>query len=96
MKAKSSSIYREQPSQLILRDHLAIDRTRLANERTLLAWWRTGLTLVIAGVTLIKLFPETPWMVDGGYVMVPLGFCTLGFGMLRYLTMRRIIQQKDR
>ena len=82
--------------QLILRDHLAIDRTRLANERTLLAWWRTGLTMVIAGVTLIKLFPDTAWMVDGGYVMVPLGLGTLGFGVMRYLTVRRVIQRKNR
>ena len=31
--------------ELILRDHLALDRTRLANERTLLAYLRTALML---------------------------------------------------
>jgi putative membrane protein len=96
MTTNEQAPYTGNATQLILRDHLAIDRTRLANERTLLAWWRTGLTLVIAGVTLIKLFPDTAWMVDGGYVMVPLGFCTLGMGVMRYLSMRRVIQSKGR
>ena len=33
---------------LILRDHLALDRTRLANERTLLAYIRTAFMLLVA------------------------------------------------
>lgn len=96
MTARPPRPYRGQESQLILRDHLAIDRTRLANERTLLAWWRTGLTLVIAGVTLIKLFPEVAWMVDGGYVMVPLGFGTVVFGAWRYIQVRSEISRDAR
>ena len=35
--------------ELILRDHLALDRTRLANERTLLSYLRTALMLMVAG-----------------------------------------------
>lgn len=96
MRSTPPHPYQGQGKQLILRDHLAIDRTRLANERTLLAWWRTGLTLVIAGVTLIKLFEDTRWMVAGGYAMVPLGFATLGFGMVRYLSVRGVIQRDQR
>ena len=38
--------------QLILRDHLAADRTVLANERTFLAYIRTTLTLFVAGYLL--------------------------------------------
>jgi len=36
-----------KPDQLILRDHLALDRTELANERTLLAYIRTSLALFL-------------------------------------------------
>jgi putative membrane protein len=45
-------------NELILADHLALDRTRLANERTLLAYIRTAFMLVVAGVTALKLFVE--------------------------------------
>lgn len=96
MKVSPTRPYQGQAKQLILRDHLAIDRTRLANERTLLAWWRTGLTLVIAGVTLVKLFADEPLMVAGGYVMMPLGFATLAFGIYRYASVRREIRRDER
>ena len=39
---------------LILRDILALERTRLANERTLLTYGRTSLYLVLGGVALLK------------------------------------------
>jgi len=55
-KPKIPPPYAGTGETLILRDVLAIDRTRLANERTLLAWLRTGLMLLVSGVTLIKLF----------------------------------------
>lgn len=48
---------RFEKEDLILRDELAIDRTRLANERTYLAYLRTALALGIVGGTLIHLFP---------------------------------------
>lgn len=87
--------YQGQHTQLILRDHLAIDRTRLANERTLLAWWRTGLTLLIVGATSIKIFHDSPWIVFGGYLLLPFGFVALGIGSYRYLRLRRIINAND-
>lgn len=40
---------------LILRDFLAVDRTRLANQRTLLSMIRTGLYLVIMGLSVLSL-----------------------------------------
>ena len=45
--------------ELILRDHLALDRTRLAIERTFLAYVRTAIMVAVSGVTLIKLFPDS-------------------------------------
>ena len=41
-------------SELILRDHLAIDRTVLANERTFLAYCRPALPLILTGAGCIK------------------------------------------
>ncbi|HQZ43477.1 MAG TPA: DUF202 domain-containing protein, partial [Flavobacteriales bacterium] len=35
---------------LILRDHLALVRTRLANERTLLSYIRSALYLLLGGI----------------------------------------------
>ncbi len=46
------------PTDLTLRDRLALRRTALANERTLLAYARTALMLVASGVTLLKLSPD--------------------------------------
>ncbi len=43
-------------AQLILREHLAIDRPTLANERTLLAHIRTAIALLAAGVPFIQFF----------------------------------------
>jgi len=41
--------------ELILRDHLALVRTRLANERTLLSYIRSALYLLIGGIALLQL-----------------------------------------
>lgn len=44
---------------VLLRDHLATDRTVLANERTFLSFLRTALTMFVAGITFIKFFDST-------------------------------------
>ena len=41
--------------ELILRDHLALERTRLANERTLFAYIRTSLYLLTAGIGILQI-----------------------------------------
>ena len=74
---------------LILRDVLAIDRTRLANERTLLAWLRTGLMALISGMTLIRLFAGQPWLEMSGYVLLPLGLAAALFGWHRFWQTKR-------
>ena len=65
---------------LILRDHLAIDRTVLANENTLLAYIRTSLAVLIAGLTLLKFFNTIffniiAWvLIIGGILIAIIGF----------------------
>lgn len=88
--------YAGQGSQLILRDVLAIDRTRLANERTLLAWLRTALMLFVTGVTLIKLFEGVVAMEVGGLVLLPTALITAGYGVYRYLRTRALIGAAER
>ncbi len=46
-----SMYWQYDPEELVLRDHLAIDRTAMANERTFLAYVRTALALLVIGVT---------------------------------------------
>ncbi len=52
----SNSESENTQDNLILRDYLAIDRTRMANKRTFLAYVRTSLMLMGSGVSVIKLF----------------------------------------
>jgi putative membrane protein len=70
--------------QLILRDELAIDRTRLANERTMLAWMRTALMMLVSGITMMKLFEHIPAMEIAGGVLIPLSFLVAFEGARRY------------
>ncbi len=75
---------------LILRDELAIDRTRLANERTLLAYLRSAIALVIAGMTIIH-FSGKIWYTVLGFTCIPAGFITCAIGIVRYRKMDRRI-----
>lgn len=43
------------PEELILRDRLALVRTKLANERTLFAYVRTSLYLLTAGIGILEI-----------------------------------------
>ncbi len=77
--------------KLILRDHLAIDRTVLANERTFLAYVRTALTLFVAGVSLIQFFKSV--MIQAvGWAFIPLGTITLIIGLTKHRRMKSKIK----
>lgn len=54
---------RFEQSELILRDELAIDRTRLANERTFLSYLRTALAFAMVAGTLLHLYHDRLGMV---------------------------------
>ncbi|MEA1928373.1 MAG: DUF202 domain-containing protein [Candidatus Auribacterota bacterium] len=65
------------------RDHLAADRTILANERTLLSYLRLSLTLFVAGMSLIKFFESTIYIIIG-IVFMPLTVISGIVGVRRY------------
>ncbi len=50
--------------EVILRDYLAIERTRLANERTLLSYIKSSLYLLLGGITVIQLknYPDLEYL----------------------------------
>jgi putative membrane protein len=79
-----------KPSSLILRDHLAIDRTLLANERTLLAYLRSGVAMIMAGFTILH-FLEQGWFWVVGLLCPPIGILTGSVGIWRYVQMHRAI-----
>jgi putative membrane protein len=82
--------------ELILRDHLALDRTRLANERTLLAYLRTALMLMVAGATVVKFVAENTSVIVTGWVFIAFGALVGAFGIWRFNAMRKAIDRISR
>lgn len=72
--------------ELILRDYLAIERTKLANVRTLFAYVRTSLYLLTAGIGIFQI--ESISRLDGlAWVCVISGIVLFFFGFFRYFQM---------
>jgi len=82
----------ENKEEIILRDYLALERTKLANERTLFAYIRTSLYLILAGMTLIQLqhFGSVQWI---GIISLTLSIMILIVGIWRYRSLN--IELKD-
>lgn len=74
--------------RLILRDHLALERTRLANERTFMAYIRSALYLVIGGLALIQIegHGELGWV---GVFALSLAVVFAVVGLLRFYILRK-------
>lgn len=75
--------------EMILRDHLALDRTTLANERTVLAYFRTAIMLFVTGLTIIKVFSDDRLLVVVGFGLLPIALAIFILGLLRFLKIRR-------
>jgi len=81
------------PEKLILRDHLALDRTNLANERTFLAYLRTALAFIILGASIVKLFPTISYIIAGS-ISIIIGISSLGLGIARFYQVKNKINQE--
>ena len=79
------------PEDMILRDHLAYDRTVLANERTLLSYLRTSIALLAAGGTLVKVFPDEQGMLKLGFVLLAVGAMAAVIGVTRFIQVKKRI-----
>lgn len=73
---------------IILRDYLALERTRLANERTLLAYLRSSVYLVLGGIAFLQLrdFQHIQWL---GIVSIGLSAVFLVVGVYRYFLLNK-------
>lgn len=76
---------------LILREHLAIERTKLANQTTLLSFIRTGLYFIIAGSTLNHFVETEFWRISAIPLMI-IGLILIVFGFVRYYKVNRMIE----
>lgn len=79
------------PEDMILRDHLAFDRTILANERTGLAYVRTVLVALASGFTLMKLFPDDQMLLILAYFSIATALATMIFGIRGHIKFQRKI-----
>jgi putative membrane protein len=76
---------------LVLREFLAIERTKLANETTLLAYIRTGLYFLVAGSTLGHLIESNFWRI-ADVPLIIIGLIIMLLGLIRYFRLRKSIE----
>lgn len=78
--------------EIILRDYLAIERTRLANERTLLSYIRSSLYLLLASIAIFQLkdFPNFIYL-----AILSLVFSVLFFviGVFRFILLKKSLKK---
>ncbi len=86
-----SSKFQNQ-DDIILRDYLALERTKLANERTLLSYIRSSLYLLLGGIAIIQLegFESIKFI---GYISLVLTCLLIVIGLYRFQKLNR--QLKD-
>ena len=76
---------------LILRDYLAVDRTKLANERTFLAYMRTFISVLASGVGLVTLLTGLEYKITG-YILIALSPIILVYGTYRFFVVHNRIR----
>lgn len=72
----------------LIREHLALERTKLANERTVLSYIRASLYLLIGGLALlqIKEYDHIQWL---GYLSLFICALFIVVGISRYVVLDR-------
>ena len=82
----------ENDKELILRDHLALERTKLANERTLFAYIRMALYLLTVGIGIFQI--ESISRLDGlAWGCIIAGIFLFFLGFVRFEQMRKHLKQ---
>ena len=78
--------------ELILRDRLAVERTKLANERTFLAYFRSSIFFLATGLSIIHInfFQEVNYL---GWLFVAISPVVFGVGFVRLITVRKSISK---
>lgn len=81
--------YKNQ-DKIILRDYLALERTRLANERTLFAYIRTSLYLLTAGLGIFEI-ESIQHLRMLAWVCVVVSAVLFVFGFYKYYQLRKYL-----
>lgn len=78
--------------EIILRDYLALERTRLANERTLFSYIRTALYLILGGIAFMEMedFKAIKWLAPVCFV---LSIMILITGIIKYFVMKKRLKK---
>ena len=78
--------------EVILRDYLAIERTRLANERTLLSYIKSSLYLLLGGITALQLksYPELEYL---GIIALVFSAIFIFIGIYRFMILKRSLKR---
>lgn len=78
----------QNQDKIILRDYLAMERTKLANERTLLSYIKSSLYLLLGGIAIIQLegFESIKFL---GFISLSLTVILLFIGIYRYQKLNR-------
>lgn len=78
--------------QIIVRDYLAIERTRLANERTLMSYIRSSLYLILGGIAFLKLegFSNIKYL---GLLSLLLSVIFLIIGVYRFMLLKKSLNK---
>ena len=87
MKIKNPFKSRQIDEQLI-REHLALERTKLANERTLLSYTQAALYFLLGGLALFQLeeYVELRYI---GYLALVFSGLFFIIGIWRYISLKR-------
>lgn len=77
-----------QIDERLIREHLALQRTKLANERTLLSYIKASLYLLIGGLTVIQIkkYDHIQWV---GYLALIFCVAFIIVGVFRYIHLER-------
>lgn len=82
----------DRKEEIILRDYLAIERTKLANERTLLSYIRASLYLVIGGIAFLGM-EELEEIKNVGIAALCISITMLIIGIIRFYQLNRQLKK---
>ena len=87
--------YEENLEDMILRDYLALDRTKLANERTLLSYIRAFIYFIVSGVGFIELTNNILYTYIG-IILAAISPVLLIVGIYRFIKLKKTLRKLDK
>ena len=82
----------ENKEHIILRDYLALERTKLANERTLLSYVKASIYLLLGGITILQLqvIASIKWI---GYLSLLFSIGLFFIGIVRFYQLKKRLKK---